>query len=124
MSPTCRPPVLRPAPELGATAYLWAPARGIRWPRRVLGLLLVAAAFAQTLPTGLRTAWPAWQEIGSARGLMGSYPTALAEDVQGRPWVATGGGELYAGDGFRFLKVDLPPELKPGWYAHGCLVAS
>ena len=55
---------------------------------------------------------PAWQEIGRAQGFTGSYPDTMVEDAQGRLWVATAGGELYVGDGFRFLRVDLPPALR------------
>ncbi len=49
--------------------------------------------------------------LGQRTGFTGAYPCSVRMDREGRTWVATDLGGLFVGDGLRFLKVDLPPDL-------------
>ena len=79
---------------------------------RALLLVVFAAVTQAAWPGSAPEGLPAVQEVGRHQGFTGSYPEAIVTDPDGRYWVSTANGELFVGDGFRFLPVDLPPALQ------------
>ncbi len=72
----------------------------------VLGCVDICAALG-ALPEG----FPVAQILDHRSGFTGSFPSSVVVDRDGRIWVSSDLGGLFVGDGIRFLKVELPPEL-------------
>ncbi len=72
----------------------------------ISGAVCVCAALG-ALPEG----FPVAQILDHRSGFTGTFPSGVVVDREGRIWASSDLGGLFVGDGFRFLKVELPPAL-------------